>query len=686
MAAVFPVAVAVAAVEAAGKILDMKNCIQIIALFFCFLVFAQNEVPTLAVVPEDSVDFDQNNIQTERIISFRSDIHIAENADVTVTETIKVFANGNEIKRGIFRALPTVRNINGRKESVYYKIIAIEKEGVKESYHTKKENGIFTIYIGNKDEQLASGFYTYKIVYQTQDQIGKFKGYDEFYWNVNGTDWSFPAENIQAIIHLPKNADIIQNSCYTGGEGSKEGNCTSKKISFTQIEFNAENLNPHENLTIAVGFKAGVLKEPSGFSKWINRNWPSLSLVIVGFYLLFFYYKNWKKYGRDPEKPVVIPQFNAPNNLSPASLGYIDKGKFDANLVTANLVDLAVKGFVDIDEVKDIKKTFLSKMFTLKKLGSENSSLQSDQKRLLKKLFGKEKEVSVNGTYNSKIKKAVDDFKEFITEENKIFVEKVSNKKIVYKALKIILITFFLALIISSLITWSFQTLLIASVIIIFASLFATILVFTWQEGNKLIFLVVLMFSMTFIVPMFFMAFADSDDITAFESNCFKFLIFGIISILIFRYLINKPSEEKVKMESEIDGFKMYLSAAEENQLQFHNPPEMTSDIYEKFLPYAIVFGVEGIWGKRFRDKLQETIDSAQPYENVQYNFGYSFAGAFTSTLNETTVVPVSNSSSSSSSGSSGSSSSYSGGSSSSGSSGGGSSGGGGGGGGGGGW
>jgi len=686
VSAVFPVAGAVAAVAVAGKILDMKNCIQIIALFFCLFAFAQNEVATLAVVQEDSLDFEQNNMQRERIISFRSDIHIAENADVTVTETIKVFANGNEIKRGIFRALPTVRNINGRKESVFYKVVAIERNGVKESYHAKKEGGIFTIYIGNKDEQLASGFYTYKIVYQTQDQIGKFKGYDEFYWNVNGTDWSFPVESIQAIIHLPKNADIIQNSCYTGVEGSKDQNCTSKKISSTQIEFNAKNLDQHENLTIAVGFKAGVLKEPSGFSKWINRNWPSLSLVIVGFYLLFFYYKNWKKYGRDPEKPVVIPQFNAPNNLSPASLGYIDKGEFDANLVTANLVDLAVKGFVDIDEVKDIKKTFLSKMFTLKKLGSENNSLQSDQKRLLKKLFGKEKEVSVNGTYNSKIKKAVDDFEEFISEENKIFVEKVSNKKIVYKALKIILITFFLALVISSLITWSFQTLLIGSVMTVFASLFAAVLVLTWQEGNKVIFFVVLMFSMTFIVPMFFMAFADSDDITAFESNCFKFLIFGIISILIFRYLINKPSEEKVKMESEIDGFKMYLSATEENQLQFHNPPEMTSDVYEKFLPYAIVFGVEGIWGKRFRDKLQETIDSAQPYENVQYNFGYNFAGAFTSTLNETTVVPVSSGSSSSSSSSSGSSSSYSGGSSSSGSSGGGSSGGGGGGGGGGGW
>jgi uncharacterized membrane protein YgcG len=164
-------------------------------------------------------------------------------------------------------------------------------------------------------------------------------------------------------------------------------------------------------------------------------------------------------------------------------------------------------------------------------------------------------------------------------------------------------------------------------------------------------------------------------------------LIFSTISLLIFLYFISRSSEEKVKMQSEIEGFKMYLSVAEENQLKFHNPPEMTSAIYEKFLPYAIVFGVDGIWGKRFRDKLQETIGSAEPYVYVPNYFDNNFANSFTNTLNETTVVPASSfSSSSSSSSGSSSSSSYSGGSDSSGSSGGGSSGGGGGGGGGGGW
>ena len=169
------------------------------------------------------------------------------------------------------------------------------------------------------------------------------------------------------------------------------------------------------------------------------------------------------------------------------------------------------------------------------------------------------------------------------------------------------------------------------------------------------------------------------------ESDCFKFLIISIVGLLIFRYLINKPSEEKVKMEAEIEGFKMYLGTAEENQLKFHNPPDMTTEVYEKFLPYAIVFGVQGIWGKRFRNKLKESMDAEDPNKLVSH-LDDRFANSLSASLMTSSVAPASRYTSSSSSSRSSSSRSYSGGSSSSGSSGGGSSGGGGGGGGGGGW
>ena len=664
----------------------LRNFLQIFIFCFFCLGFSQEKIGDTLLLPElVEQDFVTPN-QDERIVSFKSDITIAENAEVTITETIQVYANGNNIKRGIFRALPTVRNINGRKEKIYYKILSVLRDGNREKYHENIENGIFTIYIGDKNTTLSSGyFYTYQISYKTQDQIGKFSGYDEFYWNVNGTDWSFPIENIEATLHLPPNADILQNSCYTGEEGSIATNCTSKKTSSTQIKFNADNLNQHENLTIAVGFKAGILKEPSPFSKWIKRNWMAIPLILLSFYLLFFYYENWKKYGKDPEKPVVIPQFNVPKNLSPAAIGYIDKKKFDASLVTANLIDLSVKGFIKINEVKDEKESFLSRIFILKKLGESAERLKNDQYLLLKRLFEGENSISVNGSYNSKIKSTVDDFEKMLVKENKVFAEETSNVNLVYKALKIIIIGFFVVLFLNSLMTWSFKILGMAAILSFFGGLFATVLVLIYNAKNKIAFIIVLFFSSILMMPLFLMAFSNSSELTTVESNCFKFLIFSIASLFVFRYFINNPSEEKVKMQAEIEGFKMYLSVAEENELKFHNPPAMTSEIYEKFLPYAIVFGVEGIWGKKFRNTLQETLDS-QSYVDIQNQLGSGFTKSFTTVLKGTTVLPASSFSSSSSSSKSSRSSSYSGGSSSSGSSGGGRSGGGGGGGGGGGW
>lgn len=688
----FPVAAAVAVAVVAGKNIGMKKFIQIIIFFFCFIAFAQENIVEL---PVDASEFaEETNAQRERIVSFHSDIKISENTDVTITETIKVYARGYEIKRGIFRALPTIRNINGGKEKITYKIISVEKDGVKEPYHIERENGVFNIYIGDKDYQLDDGFYTYKIVYRTQDQIGHFKGYDEFYWNVNGTDWSFPVEEITATIHLPKNADILQNSCYTGVHGSTAKNCTSEKLSSTQIVFKANDLKAHENLTVAAGFKAGVLQEPSPFYKWMRRNWMSLPIIAVGFYLLFFYYQNWRKYGIDPEKPVVAPQFNVPNNLSPAALGYIDKGKFELTQITGNLIDLAVKGFVDIDEVKNEKQlSGFSKAFNIKTLDKNTESLQKDQIVLLQKMFGKNKKVSIAGNYSPKLKRAISDCQENIAENNKVFVESVSNMKIVYKALMIILITFFSLLIINAVATMVFKALIMALPLVLFNSLFIMLLVFLWKDKSKVLFWIVFAFTAPFFIPIFFIAFAATDEVTIFESNCFKFLIFGVVSLLPFRYFMNKPSVESVNMRAEIDGFKMYLGTAEENQLQFHNPPEMTTDLYEKFLPYAIIFEVDGIWGKKMRNKLKETLDVENP-EVMQNDFNYSFASSFSHSLKETSVEPYRSSGSSSSSSSSSSpsssrsssSSSYSGGSSSSGSSGGGSSGGGGGGGGGGGW
>jgi hypothetical protein len=52
----------------------------------------------------------------------------------------------------------------------------------------------------------------------------------------------------------------------------------------------------------------------------------------------------------------------------------------------------------------------------------------------------------------------------------------------------------------------------------------------------------------------------------------------------------------------------MYLSAAEEQQLQHFNPPTMTPEVFEKYLPYAIAFKVEKVWGERFQGMISRAL------------------------------------------------------------------------------
>ena len=142
-----------------------------------------------------------------------------------------------------------------------------------------------------------------------------------------------------------------------------------------------------------------------------------------------------------------------------------------------------------------------------------------------------------------------------------------------------------------------------------------------------------------------------------------------------YAYLMTQPDAEKLKIQSEIEGFKMYLGAAETKLMQFHNPPKMTPEVFQKYLPYAMVLGVQNIWGKKFSNVLntmseeeREAYEASAPYVSA------ALYSSLASSISVSSIAPTSSSNV-------GSSSSW-----SSGSSGGGFSGGGGGGGGGGGW
>lgn len=640
----------------------MKHLFLFFWCLFGIATFGQSQESVVLHENQDSLVINQS----ERILSFKSNIVVGKNASLRVTETIKVIAKGEKIKRGIFRSLPENRNLNGKNFRVKYDIIAVKKDGLSEDYHVQNENGYENIYIGNKDIFLPVGIYEYEITYQTENQIGFFDKYDELYWNVNGNAWNFAVDTISATVSLPSGASILQYSCYTGVYGSNSQNCISEKISNNKIIWAANNLDAEEGLTIAVGFnKGGILPPPPpGFLKQYGI---LIFLVLAFIGLMMYFYKAWSEYGVDPQAPVVYPQFDTPQNLSPASLGYLKEGSFSNRLITASIVNLAIKGYLKITERDDSQFFGLSstKTFALEKLKESDVYLPKEESVLMDKLFAEGDFFEIEEKYDDKVKYMLDDFKSNLKFQHDNFLDEGNNRfKLGLPALIISAVygigLFFCGPKNAVIGLWLYFILLFFFVVF-------TFLVKGYSVSSRFVWF------MPFILFCFFSGTVDFNFDLKEDCNyliCFIFLVLSFIALVVYSYLIKKPSKEKLETQSLIEGYKMYIGAAESEQLKFFNSPNMTPELFEKILPFAIVLGVDEIWGQKFSSMLKL---ASMTYQNNWY-YGSSFnSSSFGNTFYSNLSNSITSASTQASSGGSGSG-------------GGGSSGGGGGGGGGGGW
>ncbi|WP_304343248.1 DUF2207 domain-containing protein [Chryseobacterium koreense] len=605
----------------------MKKVLSICCLLFYLISSAQ------------TVDSFNSFFNRERIILFHSDITVHKDASLTVTEKIKVETNGNQIQHGIFRQLPITRNINGSSQSIKYSILSVKKNGETEPFTTQNKYESFNIKIGDRNIDLEPGIYTYELTYETKKQIGFFEKYDELYWNVNGNSWSFGIDSISATVKLPENAKIIQNSCYTGTSGSKNQDCSSKIISENAISWQATNLRSNEGLTIAVGFNKGAVIPPKA-PNFLEKYGLLLVFMFTLIGLTIYYYRTWKKYGIDPPSPVVYPQFSAPESLSPASLGYIRSASFRDEQITAAIISLAIKGFLKIteSEANGLLSIFKGKVFTLEKLKNPDPSLAEEEIQLMNELFRKGETLTLDGQYDEDLKSTVENFKANLKYQHDKLLNEGNNFSKLWIPGILISILYFMGLGISYLINPDDNKFVFGITIFAILTVIFAVITFIGNQIGKISWNFVKGF---LIFGAFIFAYKLGFDEYSFGNNnfniCYIFLVFAMVSMMVYQWLIRKPSVEKLRIISLIDGFKMYMRAAEDEVLKFHNPPKMTPEFFEKLLPYAVVFGVDQIWGDKFTKYLSDSGIEYHPtyyYGGSFHNFNIgAFSGSLTSSI-----------------------------------------------------
>ena len=605
----------------------------------------------------------------ERIISYHSDITINTDASVDVVETIRVYANGVDIQRGIYRAYPTeYRDADGYSVSVGFEVLEVLKDGEPEPYHTEGASNGEVVYVGDADVFLEPGEYTYTIKYRTDRQLGFFEGYDELYYNINGTDWVFPIERISAAIHLPAGAEVLQYDGYTGYEGDagkdfevEQGNGV---ISFASTR----PFGAYENMTVAVAWPKGIVTQPvnemKSFYQWVVR-WR-LHIGLLGLLvLLFYWYTAWRKVGVDPPKGTIIPLFDPPKGFSPADSYFVHHMKYRNKALAADIVDMAVKGLLTIQYKK--------KSFVLHRVeGADKSNISLAQKTLLNKLFGGGIKLELKQENHSVIGKAVKAHEEALRKELDGVHFKLNSGYIFMGALISLIFLFAFvpwgredaAFLVIWLSIWNI------GVIVLSAASYNAFM--NWvSEGRSIApFIGLSLFTAPFII-------ADVVVLASFlDDAMIIFFVMGFVAInALFIYLIKAPTVTGRKIMDHLEGFLLFLKKAEEHRLNQLQSRETALQLYEKYLPYAIALGVENDWGDHFQSFFDMPGEKGSTYRPAWYaNAGMSQFSSSAFTRDISTSLTTSISSSSTAPGSS------------SGSGGGGSSGGGGGGGGGGGW
>ncbi|MBT8099390.1 MAG: DUF2207 domain-containing protein, partial [Gammaproteobacteria bacterium] len=157
-------------------------------------------------------------VADERILEFRSDVLVMPDGWIEVTETISVRAEGQRIKRGIYRDFPTeYHDTFGNNYVVDFKPLSVLRDGASEDFHTKDYMNGTRVYFGHEDRFLKSGEYTYAFRYRASRMLGFFEHHDELYCNVTGFDWAFPIDLVVATVEFGFDVpvDQVTHEAYT---------------------------------------------------------------------------------------------------------------------------------------------------------------------------------------------------------------------------------------------------------------------------------------------------------------------------------------------------------------------------------------------------------------------------------------------------------------------------------------
>ncbi|MBV9411834.1 MAG: DUF2207 domain-containing protein [Acidimicrobiia bacterium] len=367
----------------------------------------------------------------ESIQRYQTQITIERSGDLRVVEQI-VYDFGGNSRHGIVREIPTRFHYNNRDDRLepLSDVEVTGSAGTPTQTRVSTNEGTTEIRIGDPNRTIT-GVHSYTIAYRVRGTLNSFKDHDELYWNAIGTEWAVPIQSAAATVSAP--AAIAAATCFAGPAGSQLP-CDRAAVDGSAANFAERLLGPNSGLTVVVGLPKGavtvgppILKERWSFARAFSVTGATaggavaLGLALIGG-IIFLVWRGGRDrrfvgsavdvaFGSDSGKDEPVPvgsardvpvEFEPPDKLRPGELGTLVDAAANPLDVTATIVDLAVRGYLRIEEIP--KEGWLGKAdWNLAQTREPDDKLQPYERTLLNGIFesGSRTEVKLSELRNT---------------------------------------------------------------------------------------------------------------------------------------------------------------------------------------------------------------------------------------------------------------------------------------------
>jgi hypothetical protein len=384
------------------------------------------------ILPSSAASADEGWV----IRSFASSFVINKDASVDVVEDIEVDFMGLE-KHGIIRDIPVEYQIEG--DPRHHRLIRLDNitvdngNGKSHKFSRSRVGDSLQLKIGDPDRTI-SGPQRYRISYTVTGAFNSFDNHDEFFWNSTGDGWDVPMLASSATLTAPALQEVL---CFQGYRNSK-ATCDYSRDGSSARFVTKGALQSFQGLTIVASVPKGEVDVPPPILKYIKtpeevfvdfmglKPLPIIGALILGIGGIGAVVRNWWLSGRDrwagdvhylsgsdanKPKPLfaretVVVEYAPPEigkldkrQLRPAEIGLLLDERADTLDISATIVDLAVRDYLRIEMIEG-EGLFGKDDYKLVRLKESDDALLDYERRLHDELFDGEESVLMSSLKN----------------------------------------------------------------------------------------------------------------------------------------------------------------------------------------------------------------------------------------------------------------------------------------------